>query len=453
MIMNPLTAESQRVYRIVPGVYYRQVTDWVYLRNVNTRMDYRLNRGAYAILNAFRSPSSMATVASCLKERFDVSDEELMGLLAGFVDRLCGMGVLECIDDAAVVGKVDIPSQIQMDCGKTDRLWSACLEITYRCNEKCRHCYLDRGDEVHQDGELELDEYRRLVGELRELGAMSVLITGGEPTVRKDFLDICKLVSSSGMLLNVYTNALSLDESYLDVFRDLHVNSVSCSLYGGGAFHDWVTRVPGSYERSFGNLLKLKAAGLDVYVKTVLFHGQLDEYRKLVSRCAHYGIKVVATPFLIQGHSGESKASLSVDENELGEYYKMEGANASLGLDGEQGQGVQRSGDEYVCAAGHTTLSVNPYGDVFACNACPEPVGNIRTLSLANIWRGSEELARLRSYRLRDVTPHCASCPDSGNCMTCVGAMLRENGGRLAPCSTTCRNARIYSKMTSDKNR
>ena len=83
------------------------------------------------------------------------------------------------------------------------------LEITARCNNDCRHCYinLSAGNREAQGKELALSEIETIASQAVELGALWVLITGGEPLLRKDFFDIYKMLKKKGLLVSVFTNA------------------------------------------------------------------------------------------------------------------------------------------------------------------------------------------------------------------------------------------------------
>ena len=66
--------------------------------------------------------------------------------------------------------------------------YAAQMDITYRCNERCVHCYLDHDDH----GEMSFDEIRRVMSEMAEAGVFQLTISGGEPLLRNDFFPIVR---------------------------------------------------------------------------------------------------------------------------------------------------------------------------------------------------------------------------------------------------------------------
>ncbi|RPH49770.1 MAG: radical SAM protein, partial [Desulfobacteraceae bacterium] len=83
------------------------------------------------------------------------------------------------------------------------------LEVTARCNNNCRHCYINLppGDETALRDELTLDEIGNIADQAVSLGALWCVITGGEPLLRKDFIELYRLLKSKGLLVSVFTNA------------------------------------------------------------------------------------------------------------------------------------------------------------------------------------------------------------------------------------------------------
>src|SRR5512136_2877850 len=82
------------------------------------------------------------------------------------------------------------------------------FELTARCNLNCRHCYINvpAGDTAAMKGELSFEAIRRIVDEARAMGILWCCLTGGEPLLRKDFIDIYLYLQKSGFLTTVFTN-------------------------------------------------------------------------------------------------------------------------------------------------------------------------------------------------------------------------------------------------------
>ena len=91
--------------------------------------------------------------------------------------------------------------------GQRNRVIKAQLEITYRCNLHCLHCYTDpynRRDFLLK--ELSLDEIKRILDEMAALEIVYVNLTGGEVFTRPDFFEIYDYAYHKGLLLMLYSN-------------------------------------------------------------------------------------------------------------------------------------------------------------------------------------------------------------------------------------------------------
>ncbi|MBM4442256.1 MAG: radical SAM protein [Candidatus Rokubacteria bacterium] len=146
--------------------------------------------------------------------------------------------------------------------GGPDRLT---IFLTNQCNMKCAHCFIVK--EVQPKLELmSLDDYRRLFRSVRGRVAQ-VLLTGGEPTLRDDFVDIVLAASREGRIptVSVFSNGLRPDALVTQLAAvldgsDVRIN-VQTSIDGLASFHDVNRRVPGAYRRAVEAIAKVAALG------------------------------------------------------------------------------------------------------------------------------------------------------------------------------------------------
>lgn len=434
------------ILAICHGVVYRAFGSMTFVRNVHAKKEFLFNRIVCDIFDAVKSHSTLADVCRKISAIYDgASQDQIHADTVAFLGEMIKVGLVEKIVGGGLSTQEPIETigdKIEDYCVREKRLFSACLELTYRCNERCSHCYIDDENNVLAAQELCYDDYRRICLELEKMGCMHVLVTGGEPTLRPDFIDICKLVVDNGMLLDVYTNGLDVRMSTFKELSGLGVNSVSVSLYGGSAaFHDSITHVPGSFERTLRTLMAFKCAGVEVFVKTVLLRGHIDEYVKLKEICESLKISVHAATVLAPGQSGKSKDYLNPSESDLETYYSIEKAGRPLG----QLRGVKnltaRDPDSLLCNAGHVSLSINPYGEVFPCNSYPCKLGDVKRETIEKIWQESEQLKKVRSFRFHDLAG-CESCQYAGLCNICPGIAFELNQGHIKPHESACRSVR-----------
>lgn len=213
------TREETRTLRLAGDVRFQQYDDVVYLRAMDARKDYLLNAVAGDTLRCLAGGTAHTRqdVLAALLERYEVPDEAAFRRgVGGFLDLMQRERILVSND----AGNGECPSRSVQEeairaCIRERKLFSAALELTYRCNERCVHCYVDGPGNRTDAGELTLDEYKNLLDQLRELGCISLLLTGGEVCVKDTFLPIVRYAASLGMLVDIFTNGLDSHRSCL----------------------------------------------------------------------------------------------------------------------------------------------------------------------------------------------------------------------------------------------
>lgn len=442
-------------HRLVKSAFIRKLGNVVYVRNVATGEDFVFSKEAWPIFNALRNGvTSRSFVLRGQKK---------------FISQLVSLGIVSCdnisksakarkpatmdggisLDECA--SKDDIVGCLQEECRRKHLLWSAGLELTYRCNERCRHCYLDVHEEQTPSWELSENEWLKVVDQLARMGCMNVLVTGGEPTMHPAFLSICERIIKRGMLCDVYTNGLAISDDLFDSLCKLPLNSVSVSLYSGSSkFHDKITGVPGSFRKTLSNLLRFKASGFDAYAKVPVFHKHLDDFFEAKELGDKHGFRVLASTILVPGHSGKTRNPMMMDADE---YHTFLDRVAKPDPSNDSPTSIEKYRTEPLCQAGQSTLCVSPFGEVMPCNSFTVSCGNVRRSSLSQIWRTSDFLRRIRKIRRCDVSPRCATCNDITYCTVCLGASWNETHGQITPCSWSCEQTRVRAAFNRKQRR
>jgi AdoMet-dependent heme synthase len=309
------------------------------------------------------------------------------------------------------------------------------LDITYRCNERCVHCYLDHDDH----GEMTTAEIKKLLGEMAEAGVFVLTLSGGEIMLRRDFFEILETAHELGFLLKLKTNAILIGEREANRMRDLGVEAVQVSIYSHRPeVHDAITKVPGSLKKSLKAIRFLKAKGLTVTIANVLMKESAQDYRGVQALAEELGVLAQLDPTVTPMMDGDrSILSLNANLDTLREVFRDQGEL----LDAEEFCGVpggasEETLDSAPCSAGHSLCYVSPYGDVYPCVQFPLPSGNVRRTKFIDIWRHSEQLNEVRSIRLRDL-PSCSQCTHVGSCTRCPGLAYME-GNMRGPSTQDC---------------
>ena len=120
-------------------------------------------------------------------------------------------------------------------------------EITLACNMRCRHCGSHAG--VPRPDELTTAEALRVLGELAAAGCRRLVLSGGEPTVRRDWPRLVEEGTRLGIQMKMISNGWSFDAETARVARAAGLRAVGFSLDGLEKTHEYVRRIPGSFRR------------------------------------------------------------------------------------------------------------------------------------------------------------------------------------------------------------
>jgi radical SAM protein with 4Fe4S-binding SPASM domain len=334
------------------------------------------------------------------------------------------------------------------------------VDLTYRCNERCVHCYLDHDDH----GEMTTKEICTLFEELAEIGTLFLTISGGEIFLRKDFFELLEYARLLHFDVSLKTNALLVDAERSVRLRELGVRRVQVSLYSADpSVHDRVTCVPGSFARTLAGVQRLKAAGLLVKLACPLMNHNLAGYRAVMALAAElelpYVMDLTITPMM---DGGMRTVAFRSTVEDLGEVlsdpdlnpvladknyapgHKLTGSATSSGLESPPYADIP-------CSAGHNSCYVSPYGDVYPCVQLPLPAGNIRRQRFAEIWYGAPEMQRVRRIRESELNV-CPSCSLRSYCERCPGLALMEGGDLLGPYERACELAEAKARAAGVEN-
>jgi len=309
------------------------------------------------------------------------------------------------------------------------------LDITYRCNERCEHCYLD-----HEDcGEMTTEEIRHLLRELADAAVFFLTLSGGEPLMRRDCFEIIEDARDIGFNVKLKTNAVLIREPEARRLRSLGVEQVQISVYSHlPEVHDAITKLPGSLKRTLEGIRQLRAAGMKVTLANVLMPANFGDSAGVQTLAgelgAHYTLDPTITPMM---DGDTSVLRLRLPPTQLDSFFHDGNLVGDVEAFCAPPPAVDEGAREGLpCSAGHTACYVTPYGDVYPCVQFPLPCGNVRKQSFMEIWQHSPQLAEVRSIRARDLSV-CSSCAHLGSCTRCPGLAYME-GNMRGPSSVDC---------------
>lgn len=437
--------------KIVPGVTWHPYEDKIYVHSVDSQRDYIFEGIALDILNflAENDNANFENLCAKLSAEYEIDNaEDFQTDIRDFVGQLMEEKILyQDESNTEEQWSNKIPMEVSDVFSKNHKLFSLCFELTYRCVEKCIHCYIDDAPKFCAEDELTLAEYKNILRQARDMGCVSILFTGGEVLIRPDFCDIVEEAVNLGFIVNIYTTGIGLTDKVFDRICATKIDGISVSLYSGIASeHDKITGLKGSFEKTLKAALMFKSAGVNTFIKCVAMKQNLESLESLYELGKRLNIYVTISPRIISGHAGKCSTNYSL--NDVGLYKKFYELNSRyVSADKSAGKLTREQMlGKASCGAGMNSLSIDPFGGVRPCNTFHKSFGSVREESLEKIWDRVCNL-KLKNCQMRNVTPQCETCEYLEYCTVCVADLINKNNGNFNECGETLLMAKAASEI------
>ena len=297
------------------------------------------------------------------------------------------------------------------------------IELTAGCNLRCDYCY--RESDATKLNHMPTEELLMLIEKLWAAGLRSVELTGGEPTVHRDFRRILSLCADKFLMVGVLTNGTRVDDQLAHQFAEMgHGLMYSVSLDASTPeLHDARRGVKGAWARTTSNIARLAALGVAIRVSMVVDERNFNDLENTLLLAKSLGARVFSySPVLPLGRGKNifsRKWTMNGEEvfrkeQELAERYKgflgVLSEDAVCNVEGEEG-----------CGAGYRTFAMDPFGNVRPCATFgPQELvlGNLRTQSLEEVFGHPATFA---IKQLRAPSPEfCSGCRHADFCRYCI---------------------------------
>ena len=310
------------------------------------------------------------------------------------------------------------------------------LNLTRRCNLSCAHCYLDA--ELRPGNgcdELTTVEVCDLLADATQCSdGLMVVLTGGEPLLRKDLEDIVACGAAVGLAMVIGTNGTMLSARRVTSLKRAGLLGAGISVDSLDAGkHDGFRGKKGSWSRTMAGIEECRRQDLSFQLHFSVTDFNVDEMPAIIDFAAESGARVLNVFFLVCTGRGSQFTDLSARryENVLAQLVDAQAAHPGLIIRPRcapqfKRVALQRRPDAPInrisgrdsdgCIAGTHYCRVTPGGAVTACPYLDDEAGNIRSESFADIWKTSPLFARLRHDRLGGA---CGSCEFRKLCGGC----------------------------------
>ncbi|MCI8341576.1 MAG: radical SAM protein [Eggerthellaceae bacterium] len=401
--------------------------------------------GAIMLSTLGKSPRNIENIADDLMRIFrGVGREDLKSDVVDFFRTLVekgylseGLTALSCIDRnppslsessygerAPIVPMEDCAGGVM---GPNDFLRSIHFDVAGACNEHCVHCYIP--DECKKKT-IKTSLFLRILEEARNLNAIHVTLSGGEPLLHKNFNGLLERCRELDLSVNVLSNLTLLSDDHVSEMAKNPLLSVQASLYSMDPLvHDSTTGLTGSFNKTVNGILRLIEAGIPVQISCPVMKQNKDSFLDVVVWGRDHNVAVAINPviFASYDHSGSNLDNrISLDELDTVLDKEMSEGYASV-MQEAASEKELLTGKDPVCSVCRYSLCVSVEGNVFPCAGWQSNVvGNLNVSTLKEVWEESEKIRWLRGIK-REAFPKCVNCENRGYCTVCMMTNANED--------------------------
>lgn len=314
------------------------------------------------------------------------------------------------------------------------------FELTQYCNLKCLHCYCspEKGKK-----ELDFSQICNIFDQLKNAGCLWLLITGGEPLSRDDFLDTYLYAKKCGFFISLFTNATLINQKIIDCLKIHLPFIVEVSLYGASPkTYEQITGVSGSFDKCIEGISLLKKNKIPFRLKTTLTTINLNELDKIKKVSKEFDVEF-RFDYLIHPKINGKKHPCDLRLKPLDAVMLDVSDNARFNAwqDLFKRLGLSSSSDQlFTCFGGKTAFHIDPYGILRICDMVRGISHNILEGDFFSGWENIYNQTYLKGYKCSDK---CRSCDISNICDQCPGWSYLENGNLNTPVDYLCEIAHI----------
>ena len=337
------------------------------------------------------------------------------------------------------------------------------FELTARCNFNCPMCYVHRTD-AQAEGELSAAQWLQIAKDARDAGMVFVLLTGGEPFIRKDFFEIYRGLKELGLMISINSNGSMLTGEILEKLLEDPPFRMNISLYGGS--DETYRRMCGqaAYAKVKENIRALKAAGVQVSLNLSITPYNKDDLKQIYEDAVALDVNVRTASYMypqvrVNGQqfgcadrlTPREAAACAVEWDALRlteeEFCRRAGDMQHLLEEDRDGCPVE-IGEGVTCRAGSSSFWVTWDGKMMPCGMMTQPVVYPLEQGFTAAWQElREQTAKIR------LPGACRSCEYQKMCSVCAAVCLTETGRFDGVPEYLCEKTREQARMMAERSR
>jgi len=336
---------------------------------------------------------------------------------------------------------------------KNDQLRIVAWEVTRACNLNCVHCRASSQFGPYPQ-ELDTIEAKKVLDQIREVGQPIIILTGGEPLLRKDIFTLADYGTKKGLRMVMGTNGTLINPDITKKIQDSGIKRVSISLDGSTRErHDAFRQVNGAFDRAIKGIAYLKERGIEFQINTTITKHNLFELEEIfelvvsLGAIAHHIFLLVPTgrakdmvsqelnareyeDTLHWFYQQHDKTTIQLKATCAPQYYRIMRQEAH-----RKGEKVNREtyGLDAVtrgCLAGTAYCFISHEGIIQPCGYLEVNSGNLRESTFSDIWMNSSVFADLRDFS--KYKGKCGRCEYITVCGGCRARAYAATGDYLS---------------------
>ncbi len=376
--------------------------------NIDAKFILYLNQIAMLYFRQFIKGKDLEEIKEYFTKRFRTNPHEIEEDYTNLLDKIQALMTTE---DACPFSEIGLSPRTPFK--STEFPLRVDLALTYKCNNACGHCYVERDPDYP---ELQTKEIKKILDKLWEIGVPHVALTGGEPTTRPDFLEIVEYGQENGFVMGVITNGIKFADKnlvkeaiqkgldYAQITIESHDKEIHNKMVGAQSFEDTIQAIK-NFEKE------------DIFfmTNTTLCQHNVESIEDTIKFLNELKVETFACNGIIYSGKGKKfKDGIPEDDlepiltriNNLSHHLNMKfiwySPTQYCSVNPvELGLGPKR------CSAANMSIAIEPDGSVLPCQSYFESVGNILKDEWKDIWH-AKLFERIRNQEY--IEPKCEDC-------------------------------------------
>ena len=341
--------------------------------------------------------------------------------------------------------------------------YSGCFELTSRCNLDCKMCYIHKkaNDRDVIQKEWSAERWIDLAKECEKKGMLNLLLTGGEPLIRKDFFDIFEACKKLGMMVSINSNATRIDQGVINYFKSNAPTRINITLYGASTeTYAALCGDGAAYEKVVNAILALKKIGVLVKINYSVTPQNIQDMESVYEFAKKHSLPIQYASYMYPPVRACEMSDCTTERLTAEQSAKAQMIYDRLRFDDEelkvrwsrklQGQLVEEPDNEcqevpnshIKCRAGSSTFWVTWDGKMRPCGMMTNPSVDLNQLSFEDAWEAIKKETK-EIY----LPKQCGTCTLRNACDQCAAICYAETGEFTGVPDYMCDRTKAYLAM------